>query len=327
MITNIPYIEKYVSDLEKESDILVNSFGFCFAGETEHSNGNKSRIFDEGNIRIIITSGSSAEDSIQIHGDYIKDVAFEVDNIDKTYRQALDAGFKPLLDPIKEGDVSIAQISTFGNSIHTLIESKGTTHKKKAGNFDSIDHIAIAVDDLDYWSNLYEKAFDLKEFSKDTIETDRTGMYSRVLNSEKGSTALFFASPKKGKIKSQIDRYLEENTGSGIQHIALATKDIITLIESLKSKGVDFVSPPDGYYDSLSEELKEKFKDDFNILRELQIFIDQDYNGEMLQIFTQKMQERDTFFFEIIQREKAITFGRNNVLALFKALEKKFENV
>lgn len=327
MIKNIPYIEKYVANLEKETDFLVRSFGFNLLNKAQHSNGNESTILEEGNVRIILTSGKEAREQIDIHGDFIKDVAFELKDIESTYDKAIEAGFKPLLDPVKEGDVKLAQISTFGNSIHTLIETKNTKETSpKQGNFQSIDHIAIAVDDLDYWSNLYEKGLNLKEFSKDIIETDKTGMYSRVLNSSNNKVSLFFAAPKKGKLESQIDKYLEENTGSGIQHIALCTKDIITVIKNLKSKNVKFVSPPDNYYEEMAEDLRAKFQDNLNIIRELQIFIDQDYNGEMLQIFTEPLQDRSTFFLEIIQRDKAITFGRNNVLALFRALEQKFQN-
>lgn len=326
MINNIPYVEKYVANLNQETKILVDSFGFNLIGKTTHSNGNESSILEEGNIRFILTSGQAAEDQIKNHGDFIKDLAFEVDDVEKSYTEAIEAGFKPLLDPIKEGDVKLAQISTFGNSIHTLIENSNSKVKSKNGNFHGIDHIAIAVDDLDYWSNLYEKGLGLKEFSKDIIETDKTGMYSRVLTSSNNKATLFFAAPKDSKIKSQIDEYLDENTGSGIQHIALATKDIITVIKSLKTKGIKFVPPPKNYYEEIPKDLKSKFKDNFDIIRELQIFVDQDYNGEMLQVFTQPMQNRETFFFEIIQRDKAITFGRNNVLALFRALEQKFDN-
>lgn len=325
MIKNIPYIEKYVADLQKESDFLVNSFGFKLLGKTKNSNGNESAILEEGNIRIILTSGKEASNQTDIHGNFIKDIAFEVEDIKSAYKQALEAGFKGFLEPIKEGNVRIAQIGTFGDSIHTLIE---TTHTEettgKEGNFHSIDHIAIAVDDLDYWSNLYEKAFSLSEFSKDIIETDKTGMYSRVLSSN--NITLFFAAPKEVKYESQIDKYLEENKGSGIQHIALSTKNIVETIKEMKKMGVEFVAPPANYYEELPEDLKNKFKDSFDIIRELEIFIDQDYNGEMLQIFTQPLQDKSAFFFEIIQREKAVTFGKNNVLALFRALEQKFDN-
>lgn len=326
MIKDIPYIEKYVTNLDKETQLMADSFGFKLLGKTKHSNGNESSILEEGNVRIILTSGQSALDQIKIHGDFIKDVALEVDNIETAYSNAINAGFKPVLEPVMEGNTRLAQISTFGNSIHTLIEPENVQIKAKPGNFKNIDHIAIAVDDLDYWSNIYEKGLNMQEFSKDTIETDKSGMHARVLTSQNHKVTLFFASPKSGKIESQIDRYLYENTGSGVQHIALATKDIITVIESLRNKGVNFVSPPENYYNEIPEDLKAKFENSFDILRELQIFIDQDYNGEMMQIFTEPMQDKATFFFEIIQREKAKTFGRNNVLALFRALEKKFED-
>ena len=213
MIIDIPYIERYVSDLNKETSILSEKFGFDIIGENKKSNGDHSTILHQGNIRIILTSGPNAGKEVELHASFIKDVAFRVKDIKQAYESATQSGFRPLLAPMEYEGRKIAQIGSCGSLIHTLIETSAPINREQDNPslFDSIDHIAIAVDDLQHWTNIYETGLGLREFTSNIIKTNKTGMKSRVLRSEASNVTLFFASPEEVLYKSQIDKFLEEN--------------------------------------------------------------------------------------------------------------------
>lgn len=346
MIKKIDHVELYVANIVQATSFYKNTFGFKTIAERIFDDEKVSNLLTQGNIQLILTSSKNPKDNISkqvnLHGDFVKDISFEVVGIEKIFSQIISNDFKVVEFPTKleyQGNVIIkAKIATFGDVEHTLIEKIDCNKKfilpdypvldndiKIEANLQTIDHVAIAVDNLYEWKNLYQQGLNFYQFYQETIETKHTGMDSIVMNSPNNSVKFVFVAPKKGTYKSQIEKFLEYNSSCGVQHLAFSTQNILDTIKYLKQNNIEFLPIPDSYYENLPIVLKEKFKSSFNTIKELRILLDQDDDGYLQQIFTKPLQTTPTFFLEIIQREGANSFGRNNIMALFKAVEKQLD--
>lgn len=344
MIKKIGYVELYVTNIVQATSFYQNTFGFEIIAQKTFNNEIVSNLLTQGDIQLILTSSKNPGDNVtkqvNLHGDFVKDISFEVIDIEKTFNQIITSGFKVIEFPTKleyqDNIIIKAKIATFGDIEHTLIEKIDCNKRfilpdyptldtdiKIEANLQTIDHVAIAVDNLYEWKNLYKQGLNFYQFYQETIETKHTGMDSVVMNSLNNSVKFVFVAPKKGTYKSQIEKFLEYNGSCGIQHLAFSTQNILDTIKYLKQNSIEFLSIPDSYYENLPLALKEQFKTNFNVIKELGILLDQDDSGSLQQIFTKPIQTKPTFFLEIIQREGSSSFGKNNIMALFKAVEKQ----
>lgn len=336
-VKRIIYLELYVANIVQAVNFYKEAFCFNVIQENRYENENKvSVILFQENITLILTSpkrhSGEISEQINLYGDFVKDIALEVHSLDITHSKALKAGFVSVIAPhetqFQGKKVKKSIISSFGNMQHTLIEGSEIDEFKFSDSSQSliedIDHIAIAVDDLAAWTNLYEQGLEFHSFFEETIETKYSGMNSIVMNSQNNIIKFVFVSPKKAIHKSQIEKYLDYNNDtSGVQHLAFSTRNILDTITKLKKNNIEFLNISDDYYHNLSVELKENFKDSIENIKDLKILVDKDESGYLLQSFTKPLQTRPTFFCEIIQRHGATSFGRNNIMALFEALEKQ----
>lgn len=284
------------------------------------------------------------------HGDGVKDVAFNVEDIETIVRKAKEQGGILVRDIWEESDeygkVKMATIKTYGDTTHTFVDRssyRGTflpgykkitnidplTRPLAPGKLDFVDHVVANQPDLSMESvaQWYEKTLMFHRFWSvdDTqLHTDFSALRSIVMTNWDETVKIPINEPAPGKKKSQITEYVEYYGGPGVQHIALNTKDIITSIRNLKSRGMEFMVVPDTYYDMLRERLAAdnfKIEEDINVLQELKILVDYDENGYLLQIFSKNMQDRPTLFLEVIQRHNHSGFGAGNFKALFQAIE------
>ena len=339
MLIKIKYIEIYVANLVQSKFYYAKGLGFKeIYYNTNEKCGTEQSLLKLGNILLLLTSSkdnnSNVSKEINLHGDAVKDIAFEVDNIELLMDNANNLGIQILEQPkecllFESEKIIKAVISTFGDTRHTLIQkiNKDTTctEEKQDNNtsISHIDHLAIAVDDFNYWRNYYKTIFGFYQSYKEKIETNLTGMDSIVMGLPNNEIKLVFVKPLKKKLTSQIDMFLKYNGCPGVQHIAFLSTNIINTLKTLGSNGIELLNIPNSYYDNLSQNIKLNYKKVLNELRDLNILIDEEDNKFLLQVFTKPIQTKPTLFYEIIQRDGASNFGKNNIIALFKAMEEQ----
>jgi 4-hydroxyphenylpyruvate dioxygenase len=307
-----------------------------------------SYCLEQGKIRLVIT-GTMDPDSyiaehVKAHGDGVKVIALWVDDAEKAYYETLERGAESAIPPQrledKDGYVITASIKTYGETIHTFVERsnyKGAflpgfiakESKTFVGNvgFQYIDHCVgnVELGHMNQWVKFYEEVLGFKlivTFDDKDISTEYTSLMSKVVSNGNGFIKFPINEPADGIKKSQIEEYLDFYRGAGVQHIAIATNDIISTITELRSRGVDFLYVPDTYYEDLKERIGE-IKEDIDELKKLNILVDRDEEGYLLQLFTKPIVDRPTLFFEIIQRQGAKSFGKGNFKALFESLERE----
>ncbi|MSO13390.1 4-hydroxyphenylpyruvate dioxygenase [Rickettsiales endosymbiont of Trichoplax sp. H2] len=339
MLINIKYIEIYVANLVQSKFYYKKGFGFK---EIYHNINKKSEteqsLLKLGNILLLLTSSKNSSSNINkeinIHGDAVKDIAFEVDNIELLMNNVNNFGIQILEQPkecllFESEKIIKATIGAFGDTRHTLIQkiNKDTTYIEEMHDnnisMSHIDHLAIAVDDFDCWRNYYKDIFGFYQSYKEKIETNFTGMDSIVMSLPNNEIKLVFVKPLKKKLTSQIDMFLKYNCSPGVQHVAFLTTNIINTLQILKNNGIELLDVPDSYYKNLSQNIKLNYKKVLNQLQNLNVLIDEENENFLLQVFTKPTQTRPTLFYEIIQREGAKNFGKNNITALFKAMEQQ----
>ena len=342
MVIRILYVELYVANIIQATYFYINSFGFRLVDSEKYEDEDQvSVVLIQKNVKLILTSSKQIESAISkevyLYGDFVKDIALEVSSMNSLYQKAIQNGFIAITAPkemmIHGKNVKRSVISTLGNIQHTLIENIDSVdhylenqHHNKKNLIHYIDHIAIAVDNLTTWQNLYEEGLDFYPFCRETIETKHSGMDSIVMNSRNNSVKFVFVSPKGGANQSQIQKYLDYNNSTpGVQHFAFATENILDIVAKCRNNNIEFLPIPDSYYIDLPLELKKNFKASIENIKDFKVLVDKDENGYLLQIFTKPLQTRPTFFCELIQRQGATGFGKNNIMALFKALEKQVE--
>jgi 4-hydroxyphenylpyruvate dioxygenase len=312
-------------------------------------------VLASGRARFVLTGGtrpgSAVGDFVNRHSDGVADIALEVPDVEKNYAYAIDKGARSIQEPHsiedEHGKVVMASIATYGDTRHTLLDrtnyggpflpgfAAAEPIVARAADekplFRAVDHVVgnVELGKMDEWVDFYHRVMgftNMAEFIGDDIATDYSALMSKVVANGTRKVKFPLNEPALGKRKSQIDEYLEHFGGAGVQHIALATPDILRSVDALVEQGVEFLETPDAYY--VDPELRERIGDvrvPIDELRRRRILVDRDEDGYLLQIFTKPVQDRPTVFFELIERHGSLGFGKGNFKALFEAIEREQE--
>jgi 4-hydroxyphenylpyruvate dioxygenase len=350
-IRRIHHVELYVGNAKQASYFYRRAFGFeliGFAGPETGVRETASYVLRQNKVTLVVTapvvSSHPIAEWLVKHGDGVRDVAFEVEDAEFCYRKALERGARGVREPTvledEYGKVTIAAIATYGDVIHSFIQRDsyaGTflppykpTPKDELAQpvgFKHIDHVVgnVGWNQMNEFVAFYNRVFGFQRFvsfdDKD-ISTEYSALRSTVVANENKWIKFPINEPAEGKRRSQIEEFILYNNGPGVQHIALECENIVHTVRQLKANGVEFLYTPTTYYDVLEERVG-KIDEDIDSLRELNILVDRDDKGYMLQIFTKPVQDRPTLFYEIIQRKGAESFGKGNFKALFEAIERE----
>jgi len=350
-INGTDFIEFYVGNAKQASVFYRTTFGFRVVGYRGPETGTRDRasyILEQDKVRLVLTTPLRPEGPIAAHiaahGDGVHDLALWVDDARRAFELAVERGARPAQEPTvlkdDDGEVVIAGIHTYGETIHSLVERRNyrgafmpgfrrveTRYQPAPVGLKYIDHCVgnVELGAMNRWVEFYERVlgfYNLVSFDDKTISTEYSALMSKVVSNGNGRIKFPLNEPAKGKRKSQIDEYLEFYGGPGVQHIAIATDDIVTTVTALRDRGMDFLRVPVAYYDTVIDRVGH-IDEDIAPLRELGILVDRDDEGYLLQIFSKPVEDRPTLFFEIIQRKGAKSFGAGNFKALFEALERE----
>jgi 4-hydroxyphenylpyruvate dioxygenase len=351
-INGTDYIEMYVGNAKQAAHFYKTAFGFqslAYAGPETGVKDVVSYVLQQGKIRLVLTtplkSNNPISEHIHKHGDGVKILALWVDDAYKAYEETVSRGGKSYMEPktLKDenGEVRMSGIYTYGETVHMFVERKNykgiflpgykawnSTYNPTDCGLLYVDHCVGNVG----WNRMnptikwYEDVMgfvNILSFDDKQINTEYSALMSKVMSNGNGYVKFPINEPAEGKKKSQIEEYLEFYEGEGVQHIAVATHDIVATVRALKARGVEFLdAPPAAYYDELTQRVG-KIDEDIAPLQELGILVDADEEGYLLQLFTKPVEDRPTLFFEIIQRKGAQSFGAGNFKALFEAIERE----
>jgi 4-hydroxyphenylpyruvate dioxygenase len=341
-VIGIDHLKLYVSNLYQAAHFYRSVLGFGTAEKPtniEDDDDERSVCLRRGAIRLVLTapakgSGLAAE-HLRIHGEGIKDIALAVAGLDELFDSAVASGGQPIVAPVSHnaagGTFRTARIGVFGDVVHTLIEDPQTTGKGQCAGCDrealdtglqGIDHLAMALDrgDLDKWVAFYLQGLGFLETHQEYVSTEYSAMRSKVVQSSNGLVRFPMMEPASGKRKSQIEHFLEANQGSGVQHMALQSNDIVKSVSTLAAHGLAFLPTPGPYYETLEERVGGL--SELGTLAKFGILADRDPKGLLLQVFTIPIGTRPTLFLELVERRGAEGFGSGNIRALFEAVER-----
>ena len=350
-IEGTDHIEFYVSNAKQAAYFYKTAFGFrslAYAGLESGVRDRESYVVMQDKIRFVFTSplhsGTEVGRHIDRHGDGVKVCALTVKDARKAFHEAVKRGATPHEQPIEQkdehGTVITASIALYGDTIHKFVERsayQGTflpgyqawtpQYESTSTGLMYVDHMVANVEEgeMNRWVNFYAEVMGFKQiisFDDKDISTDYTALMSKVMSNGNGRIKFPINEPAPGLKKSQVEEYLEFYEGPGIQHIAMATDDIIHTVTELQARGVEFLTIPATYYDELKSRVGD-IDEKVDILKSLGILVDRDEEGYLLQIFTKTVNPRPTMFFEIIQRKGATSFGKGNFKALFEAIERE----
>jgi 4-hydroxyphenylpyruvate dioxygenase len=347
------YVELYVGNAKQAAHFYKTAFGFqsyAYSGPETGDKEKVSYVLIQNKVRLVLTTplhptGAIAE-HVNKHGDGVKAVALMVDDATDAFEQTVKRGAKPYMEPTTredaDGKIVMSGIHIYGDTVHLFIERKdykGTfmpgfkvweSHYNPSDvGLQYIDHCVgnVGWNQMNTWVSFYEDVMGFKNiltFDDKQISTEYSALMSKVMSNGNGFVKFPINEPAKGKKKSQVEEYLDFYKDAGVQHIAIATQDIITTVTALSERGVEFLKVPGTYYDQLLDRIG-PIDEDLEPLRKLGILVDRDDEGYLLQIFTKPVEDRPTLFFEIIQRKGAKSFGAGNFKALFEALEREQE--
>ncbi|MBA3259114.1 MAG: 4-hydroxyphenylpyruvate dioxygenase [Gemmatimonadales bacterium] len=350
-INGTDYVEFYVGNAKQASHFYRTAFGFQWVAYRGPETGVRDRasyLLQQNKIRLVLTTAirpdhPAAEHVLQ-HGDGVRDIALWVDDTRDAFRNAVERGAQAEMEPTvledDDGEVVLAAIRTYGDTIHTLVERSNyrglflpgfrpteSRYQPAPVGLQYVDHIVgnVELGRMDQWVGFYERVMGFKNlisFDDKDISTEYSSLMSKVVSSGNERIKFPINEPAKGKKKSQIDEYLEFYRGAGAQHLALATDDIIETVTGLRDRGIEFLKVPTTYYDELQGRVG-RIDEPVATLQELGILVDRDPDGYLLQIFTKPVEDRPTVFYEIIQRKGARSFGKGNFRALFEAIERE----
>lgn len=348
------YVEFYVGNAKQAAHFYQTAFGFqpvAFAGLETGLTDRSSYVLRQGKLTIVLTAALTKDGEVsdhhKLHGDGVKVIALNVDCAraaftDTMYRGA-QAHFAPRVEKDEHGEVVLSAIKTYGETIHVFVDRTKyngpflpgyvawqPNYQPKDTGLLYVDHIVGNVNwnEMDKTARFYENIFgftQLISFDDKDISTEFTALKSKVMSNDNFKVKFPINEPALGKKKSQIEEFLDFYYGPGPQHVAMATNDIIATIADLRKRGVEFLHVPDSYYDTVAERVG-AIDEDLEVLKKHRILIDRDDEGYLLQLFTKPVQDRPTFFFEIIQRKGAKSFGKGNFKALFEAIELEQES-
>ncbi len=345
------YLELYVGNAKQAAHFYKTAFGFqslAYQGLETGSRDKVSYVLRQGKITLVLTtplnSSHPINDHLRKHGDGIKVYAITVNDASKSYLETTSRGGISFMEPTtiedKDGKIVISGIRTYGDTVNLFVERKNyhgvflPGYRKWESSFNPedvglkfVDHAVgnVELGAMNKWVEYYEKVmgfYNLITFDDSDISTEYSALMSKVVSNGNGYIKFPINEPAAGKKKSQIEEYIEFYEGPGVQHLALATDNIIHTVSELRKRGVEFLSVPGYYYDELLERVG-KIDEDVEILRALDILVDKDEEGYLLQIFTKPLEDRPTLFFEIIERKGARSFGKGNFKALFEAIERE----
>ena len=350
------YVEFYVGNAKQSAHFYKTAFGFqsCAYGGLETGlKDHTSYVLKQDKIRLVLTSALNSNspigEHVKKHGDGVKVIALLVEDARSAFEETVKRGAKPFMEPKVEqdeqGEVVKSGIYTYGETIHMFIERKNfkgtflpgfkewkSDYNPAAVGLKFIDHMVgnVGWNQMNDTVKWYEEVMgfvNFLSFDDKQITTEYSALMSKVMSNGNGRIKFPINEPAKGKKKSQIEEYIDFYEGAGVQHLALATDDIIKTVRELKIRGVEFLPPPpQAYYDEIPKRLgvhSEIMKEDIKELQKLSILVDADEDGYLLQIFTKPVEDRPTLFYEIIQRMGAKGFGAGNFKALFESIERE----
>jgi len=350
-INGTDYVEFYVGNAKQAAHFYQSAFGFqlkAYRGPETGTRDRASYLLTQNKIRFVLTTplGPDGEIATHVHqhGDGVHDIALWVDDARDAYAKAVERGatsaYEPRVIRDDDGEIVVAGIKIYGDTIHSLVERKNYRgiflpgFQKREWHYQApetgllhVDHCVANVElgKMNEWVGFYDRVMGFKNlisFDDEDISTEYSSLMSKVMSNGNERIKFPINEPAAGKKKSQIDEYLDFYHGPGVQHLALATDDIISTVTALRDRGVEFLRAPTTYYAELQARVG-KIDEPIDRLEELGILVDRDPDGYLLQIFSKPVEDRPTLFYEIIERKGARSFGKGNFKALFEAIEQE----
>jgi 4-hydroxyphenylpyruvate dioxygenase len=345
------YVEFYVGNAKQAAHFYKTAFGFqslAYAGPETGMRDKVSYVIRQNKLTFMLTTplrtDNPVADHIYKHGDGVKVLALKVDDATRSFEETTKRGARAYLEPVvlkdENGEVALSGIHTYGDTVHLFVERKnykgafmpGFREWKSAYNPSEtgllyVDHCVgnVGWNQMNPWVKFYEDVMGFRNilsFDDKDISTEYSALMSKVMSNGNGYVKFPINEPAEGKKKSQVEEYLDFYNGEGVQHVAIATDDIVKTVSELQKRGVEFLSIPASYYETVLDRVG-KIDEDLEPLQRLGVLIDRDDEGYLLQIFSKPLEDRPTLFFEIIQRKGAKSFGKGNFKALFEALERE----
>ena len=346
------YVEFYVGNAKQAAHFYMSAFGFqalAYAGPETGVKSKVSYVIRQHKLTFVLTTplrpDGEIADHVFRHGDGVKVLALRVDDATDAWHQTTSRGAQSYMAPEKftdtKGEVVLSGIHTYGETVHLFIERQrynglfmpgyrawgNSWYAPESTGLLYVDHCVgnVGWNQMNKWVKFYEEAMGFRNiltFDDNDISTEYSALMSKVMSNGNGYVKFPINEPAEGKKKSQVEEYLDFWGGEGVQHVALATADIVKTVTDLRNRGVDFLKVPLSYYDDLLDRVGH-IDEDLAPLKELGVLVDRDDEGYLLQIFSKPVQDRPTLFFEIIQRKGAKSFGKGNFKALFEALERE----
>lgn len=345
------YVEFYVGNAKQAAHFYKTAFGFqslAYAGPETGLMDRVSYVIRQNKLTFVLTTPLRTDnpiaDHIYKHGDAVKVLALKVDDAASAFEETTKRGAKAYMETTvlkdEDGEVVLSGIHTYGETVHLFVERKNYKgifmpgFKKWESNYNPaetgllyVDHCVgnVGWDQMNPWVKFYEDVMGFKNilsFDDNDISTEYSALMSKVMSNGNGFVKFPINEPAEGKKKSQVEEYLDFYNGEGVQHVAIATADIVKTVTELQKRGIEFLNIPESYYATVLDRVG-KIDEDLEPLQKLGILIDRDEEGYLLQIFSKPLEDRPTLFFEIIQRKGAQSFGKGNFKALFEALERE----
>ncbi|MEK6221723.1 MAG: 4-hydroxyphenylpyruvate dioxygenase [Chloroflexota bacterium] len=346
-LKNVDHVNIWVGNAKQSMYYWWKGFGFKPVAYSGLETGNRdyaSYVLESGNARLVISAPYGPSSQIaahhMVHGDGVKVIAFEVEDVESAYNETTKRGAMSSIAPKEEtdqyGTFRTSAIKTYGEVLHTFVDRKdyngpfAPTYEAldlphESAGIAAIDHIVgnVQLGKMDYWVNFYHEVMGFRQlmhFDDKDISTEYSALMSKVMENGTGRIKFPINEPAEGKRKSQIEEYLDFYGSPGSQHIAMITGNILETMAILHDNGIEFLRVPDEYYETLTDRVGE-IEEDLSLINKLGILVDRDDEGYLLQVFTKPIQDRPTSFIEIIQRKGSRGFGKGNFKALFESLE------
>jgi 4-hydroxyphenylpyruvate dioxygenase len=345
------YVEFYVGNAKQAAHFYKTAFGFqslAYAGPETGTRDRASYVIRQNKLTFVLTTPLRTDnpiaDHVHKHGDGVKVIALKVEDATSAWNETTKRGGKSYLEPVTlkddDGKVVMSGIHTYGDTVHLFIERNGysgvfmpgfrkweTTYQPSETGLLYVDHCVgnVGWNQMNPWVKFYEDVMGFRNiltFDDKDISTEYSALMSKVMSNGNGFVKFPINEPAEGKKKSQVEEYLDFYDGEGVQHVAIATKDIVKTVTELQRRGVEFLTIPASYYATVLDRVGH-IDEDLEPLQRLGILVDRDDEGYLLQIFSKPVEDRPTLFFEVIQRKGAKSFGKGNFKALFEALEKE----
>ena len=345
------YVEFYVGNAKQAAHFYKTAFGFqslAYAGPETGTRDRASYVIRQNKLTFVLTTplrpDNPIADHIYKHGDGVKVIALKVEDATSAWNETTKRGGKSFMEPVTlsddHGEVVMSGIRTYGDTVHLFIERNGysgvfmpgfrkweSAYQPSDTGLLYVDHCVgnVGWNQMNPWVQFYEEVMGFRNiltFDDKDISTEYSALMSKVMSNGNGFVKFPINEPAEGKKKSQVEEYLDFYNGEGVQHVAIATNDIVKTVTEIQSRGVEFLKIPSTYYDELPDRVGH-IDEDLEPLKQLGILVDRDHEGYLLQIFSKPVEDRPTLFFEIIQRKGAKSFGKGNFKALFEALEKE----